>query len=725
MSSSESEEPILLPSFTPRLWGISFLIFLIVVAGGWLVTQFASAEYVRDEKIWQEKLNLIAESRATDIGHWVESHFRQLRALADNPSLQLYLTTVQTPAVQGDAALSEDVAQKSYLRNLLIFTADRNGFSAGTPASAIPANVVPQGQGGLAVLNGKNALVVSTSMPPSLLEQIRQRATAAPAAQESLIDMYKDADGRVYAGFILPVYAVQGERNARSQIGRVVGLIAMDERFFDLLKHPGTVEKTLETVLVRRNKGQIEFLSPRQDGGEPLSLKIDANKDNSIEALLMQNPGSFIDTSLDYRAKPVLATSRAIAHTPWLMIVKVDRAEALYASAQHRFGMILIFILLIAVIILIIVAVWWQAYSKRSLLQSHYFRKMAHTARAQERLLQLVTDNQSEPIYIVDETLTLHFVNRRAADDAGMTKAGMLGKPLAEVRGPVRAKIIGDACKVALEHGLTLYDTQRVQESAFEKIIRFAFVPVPDIPIPGLVEVMPGVLVVEQDITAVVRERERRLATLRQLVRTLIRLMDRRDPFAANHSLLVAELAGQVASSMTVDPMLAETTRIAAQLMNIGKIIVPVELLTKTKPLTAQERQTIQESMKSAAQIVSRIAFDGPVAETLRQWPERWDGSGPQGLKGEEILISARIVAPCNAFIGMISPRSWRDAMPVEAAVQTLLNQAGTQFDRNVIVALIHYIENQQGKDWVRRVLENNRSGHVRAAEEDYAEGLL
>ena len=119
----------------------------------------------------------------------------------------------------------------------------------------------------------------------------------------------------------------------------------------------------------------------------------------------------------------------------------------------------------------------------------------------------------------------------------------------------------------------------------------------------------------------------------------------------------------------------------------------------------------IHDSMNAAADLLAGISFDGPVAETLRQWQEKWDGTGKMGLKGESILISARIIAVANAFIGMISPRSWRTAIPIEAANKLILDQAGTHFDRRAVIALINFIENHNGREWITKILEGKKIG--------------
>jgi len=184
-----------------------------------------------------------------------------------------------------------------------------------------------------------------------------------------------------------------------------------------------------------------------------------------------------------------------------------------------------------------------------------------------------------------------------------------------------------------------------------------------------------------------------------------VTLVDRRDPFAANHSMMVSGLAHSIALHMDLDEVTVETTRTAASLMNIGKIVISAKLLTKTDPLTEEERHIIRDSLLDAAELVKPIHFDGPVYETLCQWQEKIDGTGSLGLAGESILISARILAVANTFIGMISPRSWRTALSQEEATRFLMNGCNTLFDRRVVVALVHFIENQHGRAWLESVL--------------------
>jgi HD-GYP domain-containing protein (c-di-GMP phosphodiesterase class II) len=698
------------PNFAPRFYGIVLLVAAIFITGLWLVQRYTAIDLARDMQTWQEKLSLIAESRAADVNDFVSGHFKELRTLADNPSLQLYLTELQSAPEPKGSAAAQEPAQKSYLRNLLVFTADRTGFS--TPAGEqIQANVNQESKNALAVINNENQIVVSTSMTPATRDIILERAKNQSRGQESLIDVQKDSEGTPYIGFIVPIFSIQGEHNPEAQIGKVVGIKIVDQNLFGLLKHPGVTEQTLEATLARTTEDKkIEFISPLLDGTAPISKQIDRDVSKSAETLLLRTPGDFVSDKRDYRNKPVLGISRAIAGTPWSLVVKIDRQEALAESDARRGSMIVFFILMIAIVILIIFAVWWHAHSKRAMMMSAYFRKLAAQAQAQEQLLRLVADHQPEPIYIVDANQNFQFANQKAADDADMTASFVAGKKLPDIRGTVRAEQIWEQCRKSLDHNQIVFDIATVHSTFGERVIRSAYAPLDHIPIATLPEHTPGVLVVEQDITEVVHEREQRLKSQDELIHTLVGLVDKRDPFAADHSLLVSKLAAETASQMELDNISIDTARIAGSLMNIGKILVPTELLTKTDSLSADEKRTVRESMLAAADLVKNISFDGPVAETLKQWQEKWDGSGPSGAKAEEILVTARIIAAANAFIGMISPRSWRTAMPIEAANKFLLDQSDTLFDRRVVVALINYVENHSGKAWLKQVLEEKKN---------------
>lgn len=184
-------------------------------------------------------------------------------------------------------------------------------------------------------------------------------------------------------------------------------------------------------------------------------------------------------------------------------------------------------------------------------------------------------------------------------------------------------------------------------------------------------------------------KKDAREAGQSQLVENLVSLMDRRDPNTAQHSERTAVLARAMANHMRLAPDMVETVATAAWLSNLGKAHVPMELLTRGSALNEAERHTVRHSLLSSADLVSGIAFTGPVEQTLKQAQEHMDGSGPMQLKGDQIIISARIVSAANAYVSMISPRAYRAAMDSTEALAILASEAGHRFDPRVIDALV------------------------------------
>ena len=239
-------------------------------------------------------------------------------------------------------------------------------------------------------------------------------------------------------------------------------------------------------------------------------------------------------------------------------------------------------------------------------------------------------------------------------------------------------------------------DSQRLEEGGRTQIRR-----ADHIPLGADTELPQSALVVEEDITALVLERERRERTLRELVRALVTVVDRRDPYAANHSLRTAAVARRIATEMGLDAVTVDTAETAGNLMNVGKILVPEQVLTRSGDLSDSEMRQVRDSIQASTELLKDVEFDGPVVDTLDQAHERWDGKGPHGLAGEAILLPARIVAVANAFVALVSARAHRVGLGFDAAIDTLLKETGSAFDRRVVAALISVLDNRGGRaDW-------------------------
>ena len=166
-----------------------------------------------------------------------------------------------------------------------------------------------------------------------------------------------------------------------------------------------------------------------------------------------------------------------------------------------------------------------------------------------------------------------------------------------------------------------------------------------------------------------------------------------RDRYTGEHSERVAELSSQVARSLGLNPREAERVRAAALLHDIGKVGIPDDILRKGGELSDREWETMRGHPMIGERIVRSMPGLGPVARIIRHEHERWDGSGyPDGLKGEEIPIGARIVLACDAYHAMTSDRPYREALSHAEAIRELAEGAGSQFDPQVTEMLIGYL---------------------------------
>jgi HD-GYP domain-containing protein (c-di-GMP phosphodiesterase class II) len=180
------------------------------------------------------------------------------------------------------------------------------------------------------------------------------------------------------------------------------------------------------------------------------------------------------------------------------------------------------------------------------------------------------------------------------------------------------------------------------------------------------------------------------LDTFKNTITTIVSAIDAKDPSMRGHSQRVTEytlLAGTY-FSLTAEEM--ETLEYASMLHDIGKIAIDAEILNKPKPLTPEEWDIVYQHPAIGANLLKEIPFLENAAEIVLYHHERYDGEGyPEGLKGEEIPLGARLVAVANAFDTMTIDRPYRPAMPIEQSIKELKNGSGTQFCPEAVKALI------------------------------------
>ena len=177
-------------------------------------------------------------------------------------------------------------------------------------------------------------------------------------------------------------------------------------------------------------------------------------------------------------------------------------------------------------------------------------------------------------------------------------------------------------------------------------------------------------------------------------IQAIAATVEMRDPYTAGHQRRVAQLAAAIAIEMGLTTEQAHGIRLAGTVHDIGKIGVPAEILSKPSRLSELEFRIVQEHAVMGFNIMKDVSFPWPIAEIAHQHHERMNGSGyPQGLKGEAILLEARIVAVADVVESMASHRPYRPSLGMPAALDEIARNRGTLFDAQVADACSKVLE--------------------------------
>jgi PAS domain S-box-containing protein len=182
-------------------------------------------------------------------------------------------------------------------------------------------------------------------------------------------------------------------------------------------------------------------------------------------------------------------------------------------------------------------------------------------------------------------------------------------------------------------------------------------------------------------------------------VQVLVSAVETRDPYTAGHQTRSADLARTIATEMGLPQNRIDGIRMAGTIHDIGKMSVPSEILSKPTKLTGLEFSLIKGHANKGFEMLKDVESPWPLAEIVHQHHERMDGSGyPRGLKGEEIIMEARIMAVADVVESMASHRPYRPALGLDAALAEIENNKGTLYDADAVDACLRLFNEKDYK---------------------------
>ena len=186
------------------------------------------------------------------------------------------------------------------------------------------------------------------------------------------------------------------------------------------------------------------------------------------------------------------------------------------------------------------------------------------------------------------------------------------------------------------------------------------------------------------------REHEELQKTMEGIIHAMSLTIETRDPYTAGHQRRVAELACAIAKEMGLSQWHIEGMRIIGLLHDVGKLVVPAEILSKPGPISQYEFSIIKTHPEVGSEILKGIDFPWPVTQAILQHHERLDGSGyPTGLSGKNIILEAKVLGVADVVEAMSSHRPYRPALGLDSALQEISKERGVLYDAEVVDACL------------------------------------
>jgi PAS domain S-box-containing protein/putative nucleotidyltransferase with HDIG domain len=317
----------------------------------------------------------------------------------------------------------------------------------------------------------------------------------------------------------------------------------------------------------------------------------------------------------------------------------------------------------------------------RGTAQSITARKNAEEALREAGLYaRSLIEASVDPLVTIGTDGRITDANRATEQAAGLPRAKLIGTDFADCfTEPERARA---GYLRVLEEG-TLRDFPLTLRNASGSTMNVLYNATTFVDAEGELQ---GVFAAARDITRLEKSEAETKTALFEMMETIALTVEIRDPFTSGHQRRVAELASAIAERMGLETTVAEGVRAGALIHDIGKIQIPAEILSKPGSLSKFEWQIDQMHPSVGAEIVHGVHTPWPIEQMILQHHERLDGSGyPKKLKGDQIVLEARILGVADVVEAMSYHRSYRPACGIDAALDQIARGRGTMFDERVV----------------------------------------
>ncbi len=313
--------------------------------------------------------------------------------------------------------------------------------------------------------------------------------------------------------------------------------------------------------------------------------------------------------------------------------------------------------------------------------------------RDSEEKYRSLIESTDDCVYLIDKDMCFIHANRKYLERHGLTIDRLVGLEYGkchpnERTGRFAAKleqVIRTRASITYEH--TSGKDGRIFLRTMSPVLESEGGPIDKI------------TVISKDITKRKMAEEKLKLAFGAIISVITGMVEKRDPYTAGHQRRVAELAEAVAQEMGLTPEQADVIRTAGLIHDVGKIVIPAEILSKPSVLSDFERKLLQTHPSEGHDILKDADLPGSIARIVLEHHERMDGTGyPQGLKGDGILLESRIIAVADVIEAMASHRPYRPAHGIGKALAEIERGKGTQYDPDVVEACLRLFRDDRFK---------------------------
>ncbi len=666
-----------------RVFQVGIPLLIILSAAAFFLVRLNIADRTRElEKATEKRVELLANSRAEVISTWLAGLAAQGDRIIQSEIFRLYAAEIDLH----EEDVSIIVNQHLYPQRMAEGVGD--GLAEQLPMMTNLLSEFVQYSGfldGRVINRNGQSYIATDSSTIALSARQKDLAQSVFSSREIRFAPLRSTSKGMVLDIYLPILPPHGATDNPSDPVAVLMLSKIvAQKMDELLAVSPLFQEGERARLVQVDDGVFHEIVPWAPSG---LLEIEAIELNDQGRMAYGVRRSVQGDTMVY------SLGQKVPELDWWVVQETDYESANGPLRQYRRSFVAIAVLGLVALVLLLGAAWWRLIGVENKKIAVTFKELAGQIENQRQFLDSINSTITDYIGFKDHAGNYQYVNPAFARAVDSEMESIIGSDDRAVFGYDTAKRL----QVSDEQVRQKKEPVTVSEKIY-LLSKLHYLMITKIPFVDSAGEITGIVSVFTDITHLVEAQEKNERTIRQTINAFVKTIEMKDPYLAGHSRMMSVVSKAVAKELGLDGQEQATVELAAYLSQVGKVFVDQAILSKPGQLTDAEKLEMQKHVQYTEDILRDIEFELPVSETICQMNENSDGSGyPQGLKGDQIRVTAKVLAVANSFCAMSRPRSYRSALAPREAIEILAKDS-TRYDPAIVGALKVFISSPGGE---------------------------